>query len=419
MLAGHAFHEGDQREEPGPAEVGRDTWRVVPGPADVLDEPGDLVSGGEPRLGLGDDGDPVQADHDGNEHRAEHDRVVFAQAESEDEGEREQPGPGEGRRGQHGDEPEAVHPVQVDAAERDQEHGKTARREQAQRAGEQPAWRRAGQPARGRLRWRRDLGHLPVWGCHAHRASASGIRGQRPRPRPGEDAPQARRHQQGHEHLAGEYRHAGADDSQQPGQRERKAEHQNTADPLDQRDQRCPALRAQRAQIDLGHAPWQRRDREQFEDQRAVCRVAAAEQAKRPRREQHHGDGQRHQDQHRPAQRRTAVDRERGRLERALHRQRGRHVDGEQIKRRTDDPRHVEIGVHTRADADGHQHRDQGGGREHTQSAGVIPGEEPADLPARRRPQAAVSRVWRGTSLLKISILISGSEMATGSIQET
>ena len=98
MLAGHAFHEGDQRQEPGPAEVGGDTWRGVPSPADVLDEPGDLVSGGEPRLGLGNDRDSVQADHDGNEHRAEHDRAVLAQAEGEDEREHEQPGAGEGVR---------------------------------------------------------------------------------------------------------------------------------------------------------------------------------------------------------------------------------------------------------------------------------------------------------------------------------
>ena len=60
-------HECDEREEAWPAEVGGQAWGGMTGLADVVDEPGDLVGRCEPRFGLGEDRDSVQADDQSDE----------------------------------------------------------------------------------------------------------------------------------------------------------------------------------------------------------------------------------------------------------------------------------------------------------------------------------------------------------------
>ena len=98
-----------------------------------------------------------------------------------------------------------------------QEQGETARRQNA--AARRGAASRGSDRGRPRARVCGDCGRglhatSGTRGCHAQLGFALRHEGQRlPWPRPGEDALQARRHQNGHKHLAGEYRHARADDS--------------------------------------------------------------------------------------------------------------------------------------------------------------------------------------------------------------
>ena len=110
--ADRVLGQRDQIEEAGPAEVGGQLRGSVPGPGDVVDETGDPVGRGEPRLRLGDDGDPIQAHHDGHQGGAQQQRLRAGQAQRRDEGQGQQRDPGQ-RRGRHDrDQAQTVHPAQ-------------------------------------------------------------------------------------------------------------------------------------------------------------------------------------------------------------------------------------------------------------------------------------------------------------------
>ena len=89
--------------------------------ADVVDEPGDLVGGGEPRFGLGEDGDPVQADDHPDEEGGQTGGREPAQEQPDDEGQGDDDDTGDGSQGQHGDEPEPIHAGEIDPPERHDE----------------------------------------------------------------------------------------------------------------------------------------------------------------------------------------------------------------------------------------------------------------------------------------------------------
>ena len=180
--AGRVLGQRDQIEEAGPAEVGRKLRGGVPGPGDVVDETGDPVGRGEPWLRLGDDGDPIQAHHDGHQGGAKQQRPRAGQAQRRDEGQGQQRDPGE-RRGRHDrDQAETAHPAQRGG-------------HPAQRREEQHSPRDRPSPEKGRRQPIAPVRHT----APAGRTAPAWRAGAGPWGRPGSADPFALRASYGHE----------------------------------------------------------------------------------------------------------------------------------------------------------------------------------------------------------------------------